>query len=118
MQQILSRAALVAIALSLTACASAYYGAMEKIGYEKRDILVDRVKDAREEQAGSAGNIRHGARGVSLTCRFRWRRAGARNMIACGYPMKAPSAKRMTCAAALKRFMTLAIVCSANGNAN
>jgi hypothetical protein len=31
-------------------CQSAYYGAMEKFGYEKRDILVDRVEDAREAQ--------------------------------------------------------------------
>ena len=31
-------------------CQSAYYGAMEKFGYEKRDILVDRVDDAREAQ--------------------------------------------------------------------
>jgi len=34
-----------------TACGSIYYGAMEKLGFEKRDILVDRVKSAREEQA-------------------------------------------------------------------
>lgn len=39
-------------ALVLTAgCASTYYNAMESIGFEKRDILVDRVKDARAEQA-------------------------------------------------------------------
>ena len=40
---------LLAAAL-LTGCQSAYYGAMEKFGYEKRDILVDRVEDAREAQ--------------------------------------------------------------------
>ncbi len=40
---------LVAAAL-LAGCQSAYYGAMEKLGYEKRDILVDRVDDAREAQ--------------------------------------------------------------------
>ena len=34
----------------LAGCQSAYYGAMEKFGYEKRDILVDRVGDAREAQ--------------------------------------------------------------------
>jgi len=32
------------------ACQSAYYGAMEKFGVHKREILVDRVKDAREDQ--------------------------------------------------------------------
>jgi hypothetical protein len=31
-------------------CKSAYYGIMEKFGREKRDILVNRVKDARDEQ--------------------------------------------------------------------
>ena len=36
--------------LSLTACAKAYYGAMEKVGYHKRDILVDRVEDAKAAQ--------------------------------------------------------------------
>ena len=39
-----------ALSLSLAACQSAYYGAMEKFGYEKRDILVKRVDDAREAQ--------------------------------------------------------------------
>ena len=37
-------------AAALTACQSMYYGAMEKIGFEKRDILVDRVDSAREAQ--------------------------------------------------------------------
>jgi len=32
----------------LPACQSAYYGTMEKFGYHKRDILVDRVEDTRE----------------------------------------------------------------------
>jgi len=34
----------------LTGCQSAYYGAMEKVGIHKRDILVDRVDDARDAQ--------------------------------------------------------------------
>ena len=33
-----------------TGCSTAYYGAMEKIGIHKRDILVDRVEDARDAQ--------------------------------------------------------------------
>lgn len=36
--------------LLLTACSSAYYGAMEKIGVPKRQILIDRVKDAQAAQ--------------------------------------------------------------------
>lgn len=35
---------------ALGACQSAYYATMEKFGIEKRDILVDRVADAREAQ--------------------------------------------------------------------
>ena len=31
-------------------CKSAYYGAWDKMGWAKRDILVDRVKDAKEDQ--------------------------------------------------------------------
>ena len=29
-------------------CSKAYYGAMEKVGIHKRDILVDRVEGARD----------------------------------------------------------------------
>lgn len=40
-----------ALSLFLTfACQSVYYNTMEKFGYQKREILVDRVKDARDEQ--------------------------------------------------------------------
>ena len=34
----------------LVACSSAYYKTMEGLGIEKRDILVDRVEDARDAQ--------------------------------------------------------------------
>ncbi len=36
--------------LTLLGCESTYYSAMEKVGYEKRDILVDRVEEARDSQ--------------------------------------------------------------------
>lgn len=36
--------------LILSACQSAYYGAMERFGIEKRDILVDRVEEAQDAQ--------------------------------------------------------------------
>lgn len=36
--------------LALVACTSTYYRAMESIGIEKRDILVDRIDDSREAQ--------------------------------------------------------------------
>jgi DNA repair exonuclease SbcCD ATPase subunit len=37
----------------ITACSSTYYGAMEKVGVHKRDILVDRVEDGRDAQAAA-----------------------------------------------------------------
>ncbi len=37
-------------AMMLVACSSAYYGALEKVGIEKRDILVDRIVDTRDAQ--------------------------------------------------------------------
>ncbi|HEC15952.1 MAG TPA: DUF2959 domain-containing protein [Sedimenticola sp.] len=43
--------ALLLTALSvLGGCQSAYYNTMEKVGYHKRDILVDRVGEARDAQ--------------------------------------------------------------------
>ncbi len=41
---------LIFIVLLLAGCQSAYYATMEKFGVEKRDILVDRVEDARDAQ--------------------------------------------------------------------
>lgn len=35
----------------LSGCSSMYYGAMEKVGIHKRDILVDRVEDAKDAQS-------------------------------------------------------------------
>lgn len=34
----------------LASCQSAYYSAMEKVGFHKRDILVDRVEEAKDTQ--------------------------------------------------------------------
>ncbi len=41
---------LFALLLCLQGCQTAYYNAWEKLGVEKRDILVDRVEDARDAQ--------------------------------------------------------------------
>jgi len=41
---------LSALILGLSACSTMYYGAMEKFGVHKRDIMVDRVKAARDTQ--------------------------------------------------------------------
>ncbi|ABC27067.1 conserved hypothetical protein [Hahella chejuensis KCTC 2396] len=41
---------LLCLLLGLSACQSAYYSAMEKVGVHKRDIMVDRVGAARDAQ--------------------------------------------------------------------
>jgi len=41
---------LPAIVLAVGGCNTMYYGAMEKLGVHKREILVDRVKEARDTQ--------------------------------------------------------------------
>jgi hypothetical protein len=45
-------------ALALAGCKSAYYGTWEKLGWAKRDILVDRVKDAKEDQEAAKKQFR------------------------------------------------------------
>jgi hypothetical protein len=44
--------------LALTSCRSIYYGAMEKIGFEKRDLLVRAVKNAKAKQKEAGGEYR------------------------------------------------------------
>ena len=36
--------------LYISACSQAYYGALEKVGIHKRDIMVDRVQNAKQSQ--------------------------------------------------------------------
>lgn len=43
-------ALIVLVTLLATGCQSVYYGAMEKMGTHKRDILVDRVEEGKEAQ--------------------------------------------------------------------
>lgn len=42
----------------LGGCSSLYYDTMEKFGYEKRDILVNRVEDARDSQTDAQETFR------------------------------------------------------------
>lgn len=44
------RALVGALLLFVAGCESTYYSAMERVGIEKRDILVDRVEEARDSQ--------------------------------------------------------------------
>lgn len=45
------RMAAAMMMLGLCGCSTLYYGAMEKMGVHKRDIMVDRVKEARDTQS-------------------------------------------------------------------
>lgn len=38
------------VCLGLCGCQSMYYGAMERLGFQKREILVDKVEEARDSQ--------------------------------------------------------------------
>ncbi|OEY67525.1 DUF2959 domain-containing protein [Marinobacter sp. X15-166B] len=44
--------------LIFSGCSSMYYSAMEKLGVEKRDILVDRVGEARDAQSDASETFR------------------------------------------------------------
>jgi hypothetical protein len=54
MIQILSslpvRALAVSAVLAMTACSGTYYSALEGVGIHKRDVMVERVEDARDSQ--------------------------------------------------------------------
>lgn len=50
MRYLMNWIGIVVAVVVLTGCQSAYYGAMEKVGIHKRDILVDRVDEARDAQ--------------------------------------------------------------------
>ncbi len=53
------RIALLCLALlTLAGCQSAYYSALEKVGLHKRDILVNRVEDARDSQQAAKEQFR------------------------------------------------------------
>jgi hypothetical protein len=45
-----NRIAAVVFILALSGCSTAYYSIWQKLGYEKRDILVSRVETARDDQ--------------------------------------------------------------------
>jgi hypothetical protein len=41
----------MALTLLIGGCSKTYYSTIEKMGFHKRDILVDRVEEARASQA-------------------------------------------------------------------
>ena len=52
------RSAILFIALALTGCTSLYYDAMEKIGKEKRDILLQRIVAGKKDQEEAKKQIK------------------------------------------------------------
>lgn len=54
----------------LPACQTAYYAAMEKVGYAKRDILSSRVKSARDAQEAAKNEIVSALEQFSRTVNF------------------------------------------------
>lgn len=56
--------------MSLAACQGAYYGAAEKVGYHKRDILVDRVEDSRDSQEEAQEQFQSALEQLSLLTNF------------------------------------------------
>jgi uncharacterized protein YukE len=51
-------AIVLACALAGTACDSLYYKAMNKVGYEKRDILIKRIREARKSQVEAQEDVK------------------------------------------------------------
>ncbi len=57
--------------LLLTGCQSAYYATMEKAGFHKRDILVDRVESARDSQQEGKEQFRSALEQFSSVLNFK-----------------------------------------------
>ncbi len=53
-----TKSVLALLLLFLTSCTSIYYNAMEKIGKEKRDILVQRVIDGKKDQEAAKEQLK------------------------------------------------------------
>lgn len=55
---------------TLTGCQSAYYSAMEQVGYHKRDIMVDRVEEAKESQQDAQQEFASALEAISSLTNF------------------------------------------------
>jgi hypothetical protein len=56
--------------LALSGCSSAYYSAMEKVGIHKRDIMVDRVVEAKESQQEAQAQFKSALEEMSALINF------------------------------------------------
>ena len=54
----------------LSACSQAYYGALEKVGIHKRDIMVDRVQDAKQSQEEARDQFKSALEEFSAVANF------------------------------------------------
>ncbi len=54
----LLRSCALALLLLSSGCTTAYYAAMEKVGVHKRDILIDRVEEARDASSSVSRNLK------------------------------------------------------------
>lgn len=65
------RTLLVLAVLVLASCQSAYYAAMEKLGYPKRDLLVSRVQQARDSQQAAKEQFQSALKRFRAVVHFR-----------------------------------------------
>lgn len=59
--------------ISISGCESTYYNAMEKVGVHKRDILVDRVGEAKEAQEEAQEQFKDALTEFRSVVSFSWR---------------------------------------------
>jgi ElaB/YqjD/DUF883 family membrane-anchored ribosome-binding protein len=62
---------LVLAVLLLASCQTAYYAAMEKLGYPKRDLLVSRIQQARDSQQEAKEQFQSALEHFSAVVHFR-----------------------------------------------
>ena len=60
----------VFLILFITACSQAYYGALEKVGIHKRDIMVDRVQEAKQSQENAKEQFKSALEEFSSVANF------------------------------------------------
>ena len=65
-------------ALLLASCQTAYYAAMEKLGYPKRDLLVSRIQQARDSQQEAKEQFQSALERFSAVVHFRGRELEAK----------------------------------------
>ncbi len=62
---------LITVLLLATGCQNVYYQTMEKFGYQKREILIDRVQEARDEQEEAKEQFQSALEQFSAVVNFR-----------------------------------------------